>query len=408
MSIILNPGQQKILEEAINWYRNSSEQVFEIEGPAGSGKSVLIYEILKALHLPDYKVAPMAYTGQASIIMRTKGFRNAKSIHSSLYELVEYYDESSINSTFSIPVKRKKFQLRQFIDPRIELFFIDEGFMVPDYMKNDILSFGKKVLVAGDPHQLPPIGGKPGFLTGSNVHRLTQLMRQAEDDPIIYLAMRAMNGLPIHCGMYGNNVLVINDDEFIPEMVRYADCIVCGTNRTRDTMNQYIRNLAGVSNFEIPVYGERLICRNNNWQLSQDGIALTNGLCGTISSFPDASCFSKNGKSFFVNFTTDLIQTTFQNIPINYQYFISNYEEKNRLKDQPREWLEGELFEFAYALTTHLCQGSEYNQGIYIEEFLRPQIQDQLNYTGITRFKKGLIYIKKKNKYFYYPQQTKQ
>ena len=230
----------------------------------------------------------------------------------------------------------------------------------------------------------------------------------AEDDPIIYLAMRAMNGLPIHCGMYGNNVLVINDDEFIPEMVRYADCIVCGTNRTRDTMNQYIRNLAGVSNFEIPVYGERLICRNNNWQLSQDGIALTNGLCGTITSFPDASCFSKNGKSFFVNFTTDLIQTTFQNIPINYQYFISNYEEKNRLKDQPREWLEGELFEFAYALTTHLCQGSEYNQGIYIEEFLRPQIQDQLNYTGITRFKKGLIYIKKKNKYFYYPQQTKQ
>lgn len=404
MSIILNRGQQKILEEAIDWYRNSSEQVFEIAGPAGSGKSVLIYEILRALHLPEYKVAPMAYTGQASIIMRTKGFKNARSIHSTLYEVVEYYDDSAINTAFSLPTKKKKFQLRQAIDPRIDLFFIDEAYMVPEYMKNDILSFGKKVLVAGDPHQLPPIGGKPGFLVGSNVHRLTELMRQAEDDPIVYLAMRAMKGQPIHCGMYGNNVLVINDDEFIPEMVKFADCITCGTNRTRDTMNRYIRQLAGVSQFEIPTLYERVICRNNNWQITQNGIALTNGLCGTVMSAPDPTSF--NGKAFYINFITDLIPTMFSSIPVNYNYFIANYEEKNRLKEQPREWLEGELFEFAYCLTTHLCQGSEYNKGIYIEEFLRPQIQNQLNYTGITRFKKGLIYIKKKNKYFYYPNQS--
>ena len=69
-----------------------------------------------------------------------------------------------------------------------------------------------------------------------------------------------------------------------------------------------------------------------------------------------------------------------------------------------RKYSVGELFEYAYALTTHVSQGSEYNNMIYIEEFMRPQIQNQLNYTGITRAKHGLIYMKKKNKYIYTPE----
>ena len=45
----------------------------------------------------------------------------------------------------------------------------------------------------------------------------------------------------------------------------------------------------------------------------------------------------------------------------------------------------------------------EYNKTMYIEEFMRQQIQNQLNYTAITRAKKYLIYIKKTNKYFQLP-----
>ena len=397
---VLNKGQLDIYYDAINWFKYSPEQVFEFEGPAGTGKSFLMYWILKGLGLSSNEYLPMAYTGAASLVMRTKGFTTAKSIHSSLYEVVEVYDDTNISTTFGTPQKRQVFQRVQFIDPSIRLFFIDEGYMVPDNMVEDIKSFGIKIIVCGDQRQLPPIGGKPGFLVGNHVRHLTEFMRQSLDNPIIYLSTRATKGLPIHNGRYGNNVLVIDDSEFEPAMIGYADTIICGTNRTRDKMNQYVRHLAGFTD-PLPRFGERIICRNNNWQRVQAGIAMCNGLTGTVVSQPDASGY--NGKAFTLNFKPDLVDTIFYDTPVNYEYFIAPYDEKQALKEKYRKWMIGEMFEYSYALTCHLAQGSEYEKGIYIEEFMRPQIQNQLNYVGITRFKKGLIYIKKKNKYIHIP-----
>lgn len=396
---MLNSGQEVICKLAVDWYKNSSEQVFQFEGPAGSGKTYLIYEILKRIGLHPSMYMPMAYTGQASIVMRARGFSTARSIHSSLYEVVEIPDYNNINTQFGIPRKKKEFKLRERIEPGIRLFFIDEGYMVPKYMVKDILKFGIKVIVCGDSHQLPPIGDEPGFLTGYGIHRLTELMRQSEHDPIVYLANRAMNGLPIHTGLYGNSVLVIEDKDLIPQMFGFADTVICGTNRTRETMNQYVRQIANI-NTDLPRFGERIICRNNNWNLQQDGIALANGLCGTVVSNPDPTCY--NGKVFNVCFKPDLVNTVFYDVPINYEYFKAPYEQKIEMKDHAK-WMMGEMFEYAYSITTHLAQGGEYQKGIYIEEFLRPQIQNQLNYTGITRFKQGMIYVKKTNKYIYIP-----
>ena len=399
--IILNSQQAKYCEEAEHWFKYESEQLFQIDGLAGTGKSVLMYAILNKLGLKPYEIYPMAYTGQASIVMRSKGFTNARSIHSTLYEVIEEYDNSTVNLQMGVPIKKSVFRKRQYIDPNIKLFFIDEGYMVPESMVKDILSFGIKVIVCGDCHQLPPVGGKPGFLVSGKIHHLTELMRQSESDPITYIALRAMQGLPIHCGVYGNNVMVINDSEFHPSMIGFADCIVCGTNHTRDTLNKYVRQLAGIDSL-LPRFGERVICRNNNWDLVQDGISLCNGLSGTVISQPDASGF--NGKVFTMNFKPDLINGAFYDLPVNYDYFVAPFDEKQDMKNSfKRKYMIGEFFEFAYGLTTHLSQGAEYSNGIYIEEFMRPQIQRQLNYTGTTRFKNSLIYIKKTNKYLYTP-----
>ena len=398
--ITLNPGQAKIKQEAVNWFKNSSEQVFQIEGPAGSGKTFLIFEILKELGLHPTQILPMAYTGQASIVMRTRGFSTARSIHSSLYETVVEYDTSNIANQFGLPIKKNVFKKRTYIDPRICLFFIDEGYMVPDYMLNDLLSFGVKILVCGDSNQLPPVGGKPCFFTSGKIHRLTELMRRSADSPIIYLATRAMKGEPIHAGIYGNDVLVVNDNEFNPSMIGFADSIICGTNRTRETMNAYVRQVAGFDS-DLPRFGERMICRNNNWSTTQDGIALCNGLTGTVVSQPDASCF--NGKTFTMNFRPDLANTIFFDVPVNYEYYKAGYDERQNIKNGNMKYMTGEMFEYAYAISTWLAQGSEYPNVLYIEEFMRPQIQNALNYTAITRAKKKLIYVKKVNKYIYIP-----
>lgn len=404
--ITLNPQQEIIKNQAVNWFLNESSQVFEIDGPAGTGKSVLIGQILKELGLKPYEVAAMAYTGQASIVMRMRGFPTARSIHSTLYELIEVEDEDTrMAETFGVSTKKKVFTLRKEIDPAIRLFFIDEGYMVPREMVNDILSFGIKVIVAGDAHQLPPVGGEPGFLTGYGVHHLTQLMRQSESNPIVYIANRAMNGEPIHNGSYsskgygGQNVLVINDDEFLPGMIGFADCLLCGTNKTREILNSQVRKLAGFEGI-YPHHGERLVCRKNDWERSLDGIALANGLAGTVVNNPD---ISENGKIFTINFKPDMVNGVFFGVPVNYDYFISDFEKKKAIKSSFNKWTVGELFDYAYALTTHLAQGSEYGNCVYIEEFMRHQIQNQLNYTAATRAVKTLIWVKKKQQYFYTP-----
>lgn len=394
----LNDDQAKILKEAIDWFFNKSEQVFQIAGAAGTGKTFLMYEILRSFNLKENEYMAMAYTGQASIVMRTRGFKSARSIHSSLYEVLEVNDNDNISKAFNLPKKKKVFRKRQFLEEGIKLLFIDEAYMVPRKMVDDILSFGIKVIVCGDPNQLPPIGDDPGFLVSGNIHRLTKLMRQAEQSPIVYIANRIINDQPIHCGLYGNQVLVITDDELTSEMfTNFAQCVCCGTNRTREILNSKIRSLLGFQG-QLPNVGERLICRQNNWDLTCLGIALCNGLTGISVSPPDISKY--DGKIFNIDFKPDLINDYFKQIQCNIEYFLSPYEVKQQMKNMNKDWIKGEFFEYAYCLTTHLCQGSEYGTGIYIEEYIRPQIQKALNYTGITRFKEGIIYVKKKNRYF--------
>lgn len=405
--------QESIIEEAVQWFRNGSEQVFEFSGKAGTGKSVVLNEIINRIGLAPSQYIAGAYTGAAAIVMRIKGFRSARSLHSIFYHLEEEIldftnDDRSfldvVNTQYN--TKKKIFRFvpapKGIIPSSVRLIVIDEGYMVPKYMRKVILKHGIKVLVCGDRRQLPPIGDDAAFLTGTNVRELTQIMRQNANDPIIYLANRAIEGLPIHCGSYGPNCMVIEDRDLTDEMLLKVGNVICGTNKSRDFFNHRIRELRGISS-PFPLYGDRVICRNNNWGITNDNIALANGLTGYITSPIDPSRIY-NGKdsrlygTFRMDFLPDLLQYPFRDLNVNYEYLVSDYSERNKIKNN--RYTNGELFEYANAITTHLSQGSEYPAGIFYEEFLRPQIQNQLNYTGITRFKKYLIYVKKTKRYY--------
>ena len=143
-------------------------------------------------------------------------------------------------------------------------------------------------------------------------------------------------------------------------------------------------------NSTIPNHGEKVICRKNNWGLEVEGINLTNGLRGTVMNYPDVSGF--NGRSFMIDFKPDLFNSQFNNITVDYKYFIGNNEQRQIIKTQP--YSDGDKFEYAYATTCHISQGSQYNAGIYIEDYMGGGIQNNLNYTGITRFMNKLLYVK--------------
>lgn len=400
--IVFNEEQEQTIQDAVNWFRNGSDQVFEFDGRAGTGKSVVLNEIIQRLGLDIDEYWPMAYTGQAAIVMRLKGFPRAKSIHSSLFTLEEFisYDPEGkiiMDNRFNVPQTYHKFVLKSKHDipSHVKLFVVDESRLITKDMRQKMESFGVKILACGDAGQLPPIGGAPGFLVDSNVRHLRQIMRQEKNNPILYLAERARVGEPIHCGQYGNNVLVINAEDLNDNLLSHFDTVICGTNRTREMMNKYIReNIKGYRS-DIPVYGDRMICRENNWGISIFDISLANGLVGTVVNSPDLS--GLNDGKIFIDFYPDLANINFSNIGIDYKYLRADIEQRRFMKNLA--YKNGEKFEYAYALTTYLAQGAEYFGGIYMEEFMRPEMFNTQNYTGITRFRNFLVYVKTPSKF---------
>lgn len=397
---ILNRGQLDIVNRAYDWYFHSDDPLFQYEGPPGTGKSLVMYYIAKMLDKDNKISCAAAYTGAAAIVLRTKGFRNARTLHSLLYNPVptmvyddkgdvithDYFDNTPIYDIGFVPKSLEG----------IKLLYIDESGMVPKYIRDEIESRGIRVVATGDLRQLPPVEGDSAYLVDGTIHHLTEIMRQEADNAIIWLSNRIYEGLPVHKGLYGN-VLVIEEDELSDRMIEAADVVLCGKNETRDNLNNRIRHDILHINSVLPLHGERLVCRRNNWSKEVAGISLANGLVGTVVNYPDVSGF--DGKSFHLDFQPNIMSVPFIDLITDYEYFTAPYQNRKMLKNS--RFNTGEKMEFAYALTTHLSQGNEWSTGIYMQEYLSKDINNKLNYTGITRFRDRCIYVLPKRRNYY-------
>lgn len=394
MNITLTDEQEILLKEAIKWFNGSSEQVFQYTAPAGGGKSLMMHLIIDRLRLSVEQVAPMAYTGAAAIIMKKNGFITARTAHSWLYKYIEYMEED--------PVTHYKKRKRKFVPTRdyligVKLICIDEAGMIPMKMKKIILNHGIKVLVCGDLNQLPPVKDTPAFLYDGKIFRLTKIMRQAQNSAIIYLSQLLLKGIKLKPGRY-NEVDVITRKQLNDHIIKNADIIICGTNKSRDAYNKKVRLLRGYKELSLPADGEKVICRQNNWTTSIDGICLANGLVGRVFRTPSIAKLNIRENKFVMNFIPDMFsELLFEDLVCDYQYFNADYVTRNDIRagriKVPQLHDYKEKFELAYAITTHLSQGSQYMSGIYMEEYVSPSIQNRLNYTGITRFRNHCIYV---------------
>lgn len=389
---ILNKGQLEVVNAAYDWYFHSDDPLFQYEGPPGTGKSLVMYYISQLLDRDGKISCAAAYTGAAAIVLRSKGFYNARTLHSILYNPVP----TMVYDTNGNPLMDDYFSNTPIYDigfvPKstegIKLLFIDESGMPPRYIRDEIESRGIRVVATGDLRQLPPVEGDSAYLVDGKIHHLTEIMRQEKDNAIIWLSDRAYNGLPIHKGYYGN-VLVIEENELTDKMIAASDVILCGKNETRDRLNTHVRHNILKTDSILPLHGERLVCRKNNWGKEICGISLANGLVGTVTNYPDVVGF--DGKIFHVDFQPNIMNIPFRDLLVDYDYFTSPYQNRKFIKNS--KYNTGEKMEFAYALTTHLAQGNEWSSGIYIQEYLNKDINNRLNYVGLTRFRDRCIYV---------------
>ncbi len=145
-----SPQQEAALRRVAAWLKEGTPQLFRLFGYAGTGKTTLARHVAEAV---EGEVAFGAFTGKAASVLRQKGCPDASTIHSMIYRTRESDEGGPL---FAIN--------RSGPASQADLIVIDECSMVDAELGRDLLSFGKPVLVLGDPAQLPPVKGG-GFFT---------------------------------------------------------------------------------------------------------------------------------------------------------------------------------------------------------------------------------------------------
>lgn len=426
----LNSQQEKATSLIENWFNNetSSEQVFILTGYAGTGKTFLVnYVINNILKLDKDLVQFIAPTGKAASVIIQRG-NDACTVHRLIYDITTEIIKTKVDGK---TVKTKKMSFRKKISiPPYKLIVLDEVSMVDSHMMEDLLSFGIPVLACGDPGQLRPVAGNNSYIKKSKF-TLTEIVRQSENNPIIQLATRARNKLPILEGNYGN-VLVLNKhkipDEIMRKFLTSADQVICGKNSTRKELNNLIRRYLG-HDTKLPDDGEKLICTANNWEVYLDNdlqYNLVNGTIGYCKNFKKLSSTdylsTLEFQAEYLNDETEPIvcdSGIFEKDEYEYDmheratlYANGDYKTKKDIKknksisdfskyllsiaENPAiDDCQINHFEYGYAISCHKSQGSEWNIVVLFDEsYVFGSDAPNWLYTGITRAKEKLIIIK--------------
>jgi len=359
-----SPQQDEALKKVSAWLKDKNgPQVFRLFGWAGTGKSTLAQHLAQGVKSVKYA----AFTGKAALVMRKNGCKGASTIHSLIYSLVS--DQEG----------EPKFAL----DPESEaitadLIVIDEVSMVDEALGRDLLSFGTKVLVLGDPFQLPPVQGAGFFTAAEPDMMLTEIHRQAEDNPIIRLSMDIREGGDLDYGRYGESK-VIARDQVEREEVLEADQVLVGRNKTRLHYNDRLRELKGLPVHE-PVVGDRLVCLRNNPVKK-----LLNGQIWTIAEV------KKRGAGYAMQLDPDDPASKAKAKVRTHAAFFSG-EEDTLSWPERRQFDE---FTFGYCLTVHKAQGSQWEK-VYLfdESFVFREDRQRWLYTAVTRASEAITVVR--------------
>jgi exodeoxyribonuclease V len=364
-----SPAHDAALKAVSDWLKakpgsNGTPQVFRLFGFAGTGKTTL------AKHLADHadgEVKFAAFTGKAASVMRGKGCHGASTIHSLIYRARESGEEiPSFDLWDEAPASKA------------ELIIIDECSMVDAELGRDLLSFGVPLLVLGDPAQLPPIQGGGFFTEADPDVMLTEVHRQAQDDPIVRLSMQIRGGEYLEPGRYGETEIVAKHN-LDPQRVIEADQVLVGRNATRRAYNSRIRMRHGLDD-PMPAAGDKLVCLRNNRKKG-----LFNGALWTVKERGGR----KTGIMTMRLLPDDETATRGVKVSVRSECFSGGIEQLDWARRKPYD-----EFDYGYVLTVHKAQGSQWDDVVLFDEsFAFSDSRERWLYTGVTRAAKRLTVV---------------
>jgi len=436
-TFIPSTAQAAAIAEVRNWFENRTDQqqVFRLFGYAGSGKSTVLKFALDDLGISPHRsdkdgscipgVVTATFTGKAALVLSRKG-TPARTIHSLIYSVIDATEEeieAAVKKVLEAETVARKLTgfdrtaaeagieaMRQALSamkhPRFalnpqsdavdaKLIVLDEVSMVGEEMARDLMSFGKPILVLGDPGQLPPIKGEGAFTRDVPDMMLTEIHRQAAESAIIRLATMARMGEPIGFGTYDAYVAKLRKGDISPDQALRGGQLICGLNATRLQLNNAMRAAAGFGGTFLPTgAAEKIICLKN-----QNAHGLINGMFLTLENIVD------EGTMYFSAVVTDedgrrVGPLDREGRPGRMRIYKGHFEDHVAYdaKRHDRDWKEKRpLTEatFGWAITAHKAQGSQWENVIVWDDGMGRTDLDRRRwlYTAITRAERGLVLL---------------
>lgn len=377
MSIVLEDSQRSAVNAIKKWFTSQTKQQrFILAGLAGTGKTTIVKCIIEELNLAEDEVCFCAFTGKAAMVLTQKG-TPAVTMHKLMYDVSE-------DPLTHDPVFTRKDRL----DKKLRLIVVDEASMVSKEMQKDIESYEIKILYVGDHGQLPPVGDEVNNLMTKADETLEKIHRQAEGNPIIFMAKLARLGAKLPYKQYGDSCIKISPRELTVSMLTATDQILCGKNATRTKLNNRMRSILGFTRPQVQPK-DKIICLRNNWLKG-----FINGMTGTVAETYEFDKEAYATEEDWWRYPCGTMAMSFQselgenhhNVPYDEGVFVGQKPDfKNRYL---------EAFDFAYAITVHKSQGSQYLYPIVMEEYLgNSQFHAKWLYTAITRAANGIIIV---------------
>lgn len=299
------PGQRKAIDALDRLLATPKDKATLIlKGYAGTGKTTLVGALVKVLTADQRRVVLLAPTGRAAKVLSAYAGAEASTIHRRIYSMGD--DDGFYGAT---------------VKPHREtgtLFVVDEASMIGghgegsfgdrdllvDLFQHVFSARGCKLLLIGDPAQLPPVGSDHspalvvkdladhGLVAGSV--ELTDVVRQAEDSGILVNATNLRHTLAImpekKPGAEGTPEVMPTFDTSFPDVERidgndlqdaleqaygrHGDdevCLICRSNKRAYQYSQQVRARIHGFDEELMANDRLMVVKNNYFWAGENG-----------------------------------------------------------------------------------------------------------------------------------------
>jgi exodeoxyribonuclease V len=452
-SITLSPDQKAAIAKAKAWFLHGreSQQVFRLFGYAGTGKSTVQQALLDELDIAPSQVLFLAPTGKAAAVLIGKGHA-AQTIHKALYTQTGEDDsvfealeqeaisiraklgfrvlenraayqrrlemvEAQMNDASSAAKPRFTFKGTRAIGSTVKIIIVDECSMILNDMYRDLLSLQLPLLLVGDPGQLPPVEGPnppPSLVTNVNAPdvMLEKVVRQEGDSTILELATMIRRHEHFGFGTAEVDNVEYADgrgcrgdigrifDKVGVKQPEYFDQIICGKNKTRFAINDFMKERHGIRNtLPVGVPNEKLIVLRN---IFIDDHFIANG--AEISVEEDRTREGEIKPYHRDDRAIDhpIIITRLDGRPTRIEgaslwKLLFDGEEEFRARKRIEDIAAKPLVhaQWSWAITAHKAQGSEWERiCVFDESDVFREQRFRWLYTAVTRASKELLIIK--------------